>query len=89
MLQHDVKEKPSAIDNRECKWENRIFSKSGKVYFTGRTFESQEAAEIAVIKSQKMGDEALKMNELVIWDYPNGLLKHTDYAWHLQIPVLV
>lgn len=83
MLKEKIRESESSLSQEQCQWQNRAFSRDGKVYHTGRLFDSQEKAESAMqedLRKISSGEYVLK--------YPQGNLDYADYAWHMQIPII-
>jgi hypothetical protein len=89
MLKEKIKESENALSQKQCKWQNRYFGKSGAVHLGATFSDSQEKAETIArefiesgIRLKAKGAKDVKFTGVK----PPMLL--SDYSWHMQIPVL-
>ena len=73
----------SPAPEKQVKWQNRLFSKAGRAYYTGRNFNTQSNAESAM-----QHDLALMKSSGRPLAMPQGIFTLADYSWHMQIPIL-
>jgi len=90
MLKEKIRESESELSQRQCKWRNLYFSKSGKTSLGEKLHDTQEQAKVAVersIANAKAASAKSPSGDCWFGQYDDKFL-FSQYSWSMQIPVL-